>query len=120
MSENALILHFKAIQDDNFYENLTTVCFSWKAQIVLTSKTFVYWTIFSTDIFKCIHQKGLSCRVDNWEIAFFYEQIVGHLPSFFVLTLEHSNNSDEFAIFFDKKKLLLWSWPGLWLSVLAG
>ena len=47
--------------------------------------------------------------------------MVGHLPSFFVLTLlEHSNSSDEFSIFFYKKKLLPCSWPGLWLSVLAG
>ena len=30
--------------------------------------------------------------------------MVGHLPSFFVLTLAHSNDSDEFAIFFFLKK----------------
>ena len=29
--------------------------------------------------------------------------MVGHLPSFFVLTLAHSNDSYEFAIFFLKK-----------------
>lgn len=141
---------------------LIILCFSWKALIFLTSKTFVYRTIFSTNMFKhtlkscacqnkikkhvqriiknktlkwnyhvelifgkCLDNEQNNRRIDSrvnkktGKIAlndlngtfrcnlitfvpccFLDEQMVGHLPSFFVLTLAHSNDSDEFAIFF--------------------
>ena len=61
VSEYPLFLHFKVIQYDQFYENLTLLCFSWTGRIFLTSKTFVYWTSFSTNVFKCM-LRGCACR----------------------------------------------------------